>query len=209
MKTPGSATVVLPTLPLAEAVADEWETQDEKIDSARMPLTTLSHAALDLVGNHRGQVMDRVLGFGRSDLLCYRADAPRQLALRQAKAWDPLLSWVAKTHGVRLQSGAGVSFIEQPVDAALALEKLVASQNDFQLAGLDRAAGLTGSVVLGLALLDGCLTAPEAFAAAQVDEEFQAETWGWDAQADLRRTKLLAELCAVDRFLKLASMPQA
>jgi chaperone required for assembly of F1-ATPase len=205
VKTPGRKALLLPTQELAEAVAAEWRAQSENIDPARMPLTGLAHAARDLVPNHRGKVIDHILGFGRSDLLCYRADAPGELALRQAQTWDPLLEWAAKVLGVRLQSGNGIAFIEQPVDAALALEKVVAALDDFQLAALDRAASLTGSLVLGLAVLHGRLSAAEAFAAAVVDETFQAETWGRDAAEEARKALIRAELEAAERFLKLAA----
>jgi chaperone required for assembly of F1-ATPase len=203
VKTPARAALVLPNAAFAKAVAEEWRTQGEQIEPMSMPLTGLAHAALDLVPHHRGKVIEHILGFGRSDLVCYRADAPSELALRQARLWDPWLTWIADAHGVRLQTGTGVSFIEQPVDSALALEKLVCALGDFQLAALDRAASLTGSIVLGLAMLDGGLGAADAFAAAQVDESYQAETWGRDAAAEARKTHLLAELAAAERVLKL------
>jgi chaperone required for assembly of F1-ATPase len=174
-----------------------------------MPLTGLAHAALDLVPHHRGKVIEHILGFGRSDLLCYRADAPSELSARQARLWDPWLAWVADTHGVRLQTGTGVAFIEQPVDSGLGLEKLVCALGDYQLAALDRAASLTGSIVLGLAMLDGRLGAADAFAAAHVDEEFQSETWGRDVTAEARKAHLLAELAAAEHVLKLLAVAEA
>jgi len=209
VKTPGRAAFVLPTSAFAEAVADEWRAQREQIDPVSMPLTGLVHAALDLVPHHRGKVIGHVQGFGRSDLLCYRAEAPSELALRQARLWDPWLVWVAEAHGVRLQTGTGVAFIEQPVDSGLALEKLVCALDDFQLAALDRAASLTGSIVLGLAMLDGRLRATDAFAAAHVDEEYQAETWGRDAASEARKAHLLAELAAAERVLHLLALREA
>jgi chaperone required for assembly of F1-ATPase len=232
VKTPGRNALLLQTAKLARAIADEWRAQGEHIDPASMPLTGLAYAALDITPNHRGKVIDHILNFGRSDLLCYRAEragsaggrstiggavpsrrqdarAPRDLADRQARAWDPLLAWIGEKHGVRLQIGEGVAFIEQPVDALLALEKLVAALDDFQLAGLDRTTSLTGSLVLGLAILDGRLAAPEAFPAALVDETFQAETWGRDAAAEARRAQMLKELEAAERFVKLATTAPA
>jgi chaperone required for assembly of F1-ATPase len=209
VKTPGRAALALPTAAFAEAVAEEWRAQGEQIEPASMPLTGLAHAALDLVPHHRGKVIEHILGFGRSDLLCYRADAPSGLAARQARLWDPWLAWIAEAHGVRLQTGTGVAFIEQPVDAGLALEKLVCARSDFQMAALDRAASLTGSIVLGLAMLDRRLSAADAFAAAHVDEEYQAETWGRDAAAEARKAYLLAELAAAERVFRLLAAGEA
>jgi chaperone required for assembly of F1-ATPase len=209
LKTPGRSALMLRNAALAEAVAEEWRRQASEVDPTRMLLTGLAHAAVDLVAHHRGRVMERVLGYGRSDLLCYRAEGPVSLVERQAASWDPLLRWIAEAHGVTLLAGEGVAFIEQPAGAALALERLVASLGDFQLAALDRATSLTGSLVLGIALQDGRLSAAEAFDVATVDEAYQAEKWGRDAEAEARRANMLAELEATERFLRALSAAQA
>jgi chaperone required for assembly of F1-ATPase len=208
VRTPGRVGLALPTAALAGAIGEEWRVQGKQIDPAGMPLTALAYAALDLLPKHRGAVIDHILGFGSSDLLCYRADAPAELAQRHARIWDPLLAWIAEAHGVVLQSGAGVTFIEQPAGAGLAFEKLIASQTDFELAAIDRAASLTGSLVLALALRDGRLSGLEAFSAALVDEDFQAEKWGRDGEAEARRRVILAELLAAERFLRFLGAPQ-
>lgn len=209
LQIPGRATVVLPSETLAEAIADEWRGQKERVDPATMPLTSLAYAALDAVPRHRGQVVDHILGFGRSDLLCYRADGPPELTDRQREAWDPLLAWIANSHGVRLQVGIGAAYIDQSEGALLALEKLVCSLGDFQLAGVDRAAALTGSLVMALALLEERLDARVAFVTAHIDELYQAEKWGRDPEAESRRARILTELDAAGRFMKLAKGPQA
>jgi len=209
VKTPGRTVLLLPTRALADAIADEWRAQGAQVVPHTMPLTGLACAALDMVPGHRGQVIDHALGFGRSDLLCYRAAVPEALAERQAQMWDPLLAWIAQAHGVRLQSDEGVAYIEQPAGAILALEKLVAALSDFELVAVDRAASLTGSLVLALALKDGRLDAGAAFRSAQVDEDFQAATWGRDALAEARRANMLDELGAAARLLELLAAAEA
>jgi chaperone required for assembly of F1-ATPase len=203
VKTPARKTLVLPNNALADAIAQEWRDQGQSIDPVTMPLTGLAYAALDLAPKHRGTVVDHILGFGRSDLLCYRAPAKEELGVRQAKAWDPLLQWAAETFGIVLQTGEGVTYIEQPAGTVLALEKIITTFSDFELVAMDRAASLTGSLVLALALQRGEVTADEAFAAAHVDEHYQAEKWGRDAEADARRQALLAELAVTARVLRL------
>jgi chaperone required for assembly of F1-ATPase len=202
-KTLQAATLSVPSLALAKAIAGEWRDQPERIDRSTMPLTGLANSAIDRVSRHRGQVIDHILGFGRSDVVCYRAEAPAVLADRQKELWDPLLDWARTKHGLRLMADAGISYIEQPVDAILRMQEIVAGLEDFRLAPLDLAASLTGSFVIALALIDGHLTADTAFAAAQLDEVFQAEKWGRDAEAEARRTRLLAELRAAERFVQL------
>lgn len=203
VKTPQRALLKLPNLPLAEAIADEWRGQGETIDPRSMPLTRLAFAAIDTVSANRGSVAEQVLRFGKSDLLCYRAEAPPELVARQTAAWDPLLDWLAETHGARLSTGAGIAFIEQPPDALLALEQAVWRHDDLALAGLHSAATITGSLVLALALSSARVTAADALALAMLDEDFQAEKWSRDPEEEMRRARLLCSLSTADRFLRL------
>lgn len=203
VKTPGRATLFLPTRPLAEAVAEEWRAQGENIEPASMPLTKLAHTAIDIVTADRGKVANHILSFGRSDLLCYRAEAPAELAVRQRQNWDPLLEWLGEAHGARLRTGEGVGFIQQPGEALTALDEAVWAHDDFALAGLYAAATITGSLALALALAGHRLDAAGAFAASTLDEAWQAEKWGHDSEAIARRNRLSAELAAAERFLRL------
>jgi chaperone required for assembly of F1-ATPase len=203
IKTPARATLTLPSQALAEAVAEEWRGQGDAIDMQAMPLTRLAFAAIDTVSADRARIAEQALRFGGSDLVCYRAEAPPDLAAQQAAAWDPLLDWLAEEHRARLSMATGIAFIEQPADALLALEQAVWRHDDFALAGLHAVATITGSLVLALALSGARLSAAEAFALAMLDEDFQAEKWGRDAEAEQRRTRLLSNLTAAERFLRV------
>jgi chaperone required for assembly of F1-ATPase len=207
IKTPARTTLILPSPALAEAIADEWRGQGETIDPRSMPLTRLAFAAIDTVAQDRARVAERVLCFGRSDLVCYRAEAPPELVARQTSVWDPLLEWLAEMHSARLLVGAGISFVEQPADALLALEQIIWRHDDFALAGLHSAATITGSLVLALALSSGRVSAAEALMLAMLDEDFQAEKWGRDAEAEQHRAQSLADLSAAERFLRLLGTP--
>ncbi|HEX3666086.1 MAG TPA: ATP12 family protein [Rhizomicrobium sp.] len=203
VKTLQRAVLNVLTQALANAIATEWREQGEHVERSAMPLTGLANSAIDRVGSNRGQLIDHILAFGRSDLVCYRASEPARLAERQKDVWDPLLQWAWTAHGLRLMADAGISYIEQPVDAIVRMQELVSSLGDFTLAALDLSASLTGSFVIALALVGFHITAEEAFAAAQLDEIFQAETWGSDAEAEAKRTRVLKELRAVERFAAL------
>jgi chaperone required for assembly of F1-ATPase len=203
VKTPDRATLTLPSQALAEAVAEEWRGQGEIIDLHSMPLTRLAFAAIDTVSTDRARIAEQTLRFGESDLLCYRAEAPPELTARQAAAWDPMLDWLSETHGARLSVGTGISYIEQPSHALLALKRAVWGHDDFALAGLHSAATIAGSLVLALALSEARLSAEDALALAMLDEDFQMEKWGRDAEAETRRARLLADLTAAERFLRL------
>lgn len=203
LKTQSKATVELPTRALAEAVAQEWAAQNDEIDPPNMLLTRLAFAAIDGVKGNRRKVADHALSFGRTDLLCYRAERPEELVARQAAVWNPLLDWAAERFGAQLIATTGIAFVEQPPEVLVALEQAIVRTDDFALAALHTVATITGSLVLALALSEGHLDAEEAFAAATLDETFQFEKWGMDAEAQTRLNRLSAELSAAERFIAL------
>jgi chaperone required for assembly of F1-ATPase len=203
VKTPARTELRLPTPALAEAVAEEWRAQAEKIIPDSMKLTKLAYTAIDRVGPLREDVVEQVVAFGRTDLLCYRASAPSDLVERQNRVWGPLLDWAKSRFGLELQSGEGIVFIEQPAASLEALARHVSAQDDFQLAGLHTAATITGSVVLALAIAEGYLDADAAFATAELDATYQAEIWGEDWEAKARTERRHEELAATARYLAL------
>lgn len=203
VKTPKRAMLALPNLSLAEATAEEWRRQGETIDPQNMPLTRLAFAALDVVTPEREQIAAQLLKYAGNDLLCYRAEDPPELMARQAHTWDPLLDWVAETSGARLKVGFGIKYVAQPPEDMAELEQAVARYDEFELAALYTATTITGSLILALALAEEEVNAEEAFAAATLDETFQAEKWGRDEEAEARRQRLLSELTAAERFLRL------
>jgi chaperone required for assembly of F1-ATPase len=99
--------------------------------------------------------------------------------------------------------GFGVRHVPQPPDAIAELQQAIARYDEFELAALHTATTITGSLILALALAEEEISANEAFTAATLDETFQAEKWGRDAEADQRRQRLRSELTAADRFLRL------
>ncbi len=203
LKTPSRTAYALPSRELAEAVAAEWRGQGDEVDPETMPLTRLVNTAIERVPVNRGPVVEQTLSLGKSDLVCYRAEYPQTLVARQAEDWDPLLDWLEQRHGARLATAQGIQFVEQPAEALMALEKAVWAHDDFALTGLSAASSVLGSLVLGLALLEGRLSAGEAFRLATLDEAFQAAQWGEDAEAQARLDRLKAELAEIERFLRL------
>lgn len=203
VKTPKRAMLTLPNLPLAEAIAEEWRRQGEELKTEDMPLTRLAFAAIDVVTPSRAQIAEQVLKYAQNDLLSYRAENSPELVARQAHIWDTLLDWAAETYGARLKVGAGIRHVVQPAEAIAELQQAIARYDEFELAALHTATTITGSLILALALAEEKVSAGEAFAAATLDETFQAEKWGRDADAEQRRERLLSELTAAKTFMRL------
>jgi chaperone required for assembly of F1-ATPase len=194
----------VPTAALAEAIAAEWAAQGETIEPASMPLTRLVNTVIDAVVSEARAVAADVVAFAASDLLCYRAEHPRELVAMQRAAWDPVLAWAEREHAVALTVVPGVMPVEQPQTAIARLGEVVGRIGDpYRLASLHMITTLTGSALLALAHLAGRLTADEVWRAAHVDEDFQISQWGADAEAAERRRKRRAEFDAAVRLARL------
>jgi chaperone required for assembly of F1-ATPase len=201
--TPARARLMLPTRALAEAVAAEWSAQGEAIRLEAMPLNRLAATAIDRMTADRQAVVAAVAAYARSDLLCYRAEGPAGLATRQALVWQPFLDWASVALDAPLQVTVGVVPVAQPPDALAAIARAVGRLDPWRLAAVQDATAILGSVVLALAMAAGRLTAEEAVDAAFLDEAFQAERWGEDAEARRRLDTLAGEVAAAARFLAL------
>ncbi len=209
VKTPARNLLTLPTAPLAEAVAAEWQAQGERIDPATMPVNRIVNSALDGVSVQAGAVREDVVRFLGSDLLCYRAEDPEGLVRKQNEAWDPLLVWARRELGLDLRLAAGIIHVEQPPETMARGAEIVSSYGIFDLASLHVMTGLTGSIVIALAVTEGAIPPGEAWAAAHVDEDWQISIWGEDAEAMRRRHARWLEMEAASRVSALARAGEA
>jgi chaperone required for assembly of F1-ATPase len=205
VKTPAKAPLLLPGRSLAQAVAAEWAAQTGTVRPQTMPLTRLAQTAIDKVAPQRAAVAEIVAAYGGSDLLCYRAAAPRELVARQAAGWDPLLDWAATALSARLTVTAGIVPVPQPAAALAALSAAVHARDPFALAALHDLVAITGSLVLGLAVQAGRLTADAAHALSRIDEDWQAEHWGADEEAAESAARKAADMAAAGRFSDLCA----
>ena len=205
MRTPAKAVLVVPTRALAEAIAVEWREVPDKADInvSHLPLTRLAATGLDRVTTQRGRVIDDTAKYAGSDMLCYRAGEPESLVKRQQEIWQPLLDWAAKRYGARLVVAEGLAFVSQPHDAVARLQAAVAAHSDFGLSALYNLTHISGSLVVALAVSEGHLAAPDAFAAAQLDELYQIERWGEDPISTKRHEGIRHDIAASARFLAL------
>ncbi|MCH7957798.1 MAG: ATPase [Proteobacteria bacterium] len=204
VRTPAGRPLTLPTEALARAVAGEWEAQEENVRPHTMPMMQLADAAIDRVEPHRQEIIEQTVAYARNDMLCYRADSPPELTDRQAASWQPLLDWAAETHRARLTVTCGVTPVGQPEAALDALGAAVEALDDLELAALADVTGASGSLIVALALAAGRIGADEAHAVSQLDESYQVEKWGEDAEAQARCRRLHADIRAAAAFLALA-----
>jgi chaperone required for assembly of F1-ATPase len=201
VRTPAKHELLLPRADLAERVAVEWRAQQTHLDPTTMPATRLAHTVIDGVVNRVAEVAADVLKYADSDLVCYRATGPERLADRQAAHWDPLLDWIAEAYGARLLVAEGVMHVAQDTDAIDALAARVRSLDPWCLAGLHTMTTLTGSLVVALAVVEGRLDRETAWTAAHVDENWSAELWGRDEEAEDRLARRRLEFDVAASFV--------
>jgi chaperone required for assembly of F1-ATPase len=203
VRTPRRNLLIVDAAPLAEAIVAEWSAQGDKVEPRTMPLTGLSNAAVDHVAADRRAFAASLASYGESDLICYRAEGPDDLVRQQSTVWDPLVRWASHRFGAELSVTSGIAHVAQD---RIAIERLAAAleaMNDFQLAALQPLVTISGSLVIALAIADGKISADEAFDAGHLDELYQAEKWGDDAEALAARLGRKIAFNAAARMLTL------
>jgi chaperone required for assembly of F1-ATPase len=203
LKTPKRNDLYLPTLRLADAVAEEWRSAGEEIDPAAMPMTGFANAAIDHVAPDRATFAAQIAAYAENDAFCYRADASDGLAQKQAKVWDPWLDWARSRYDVSFTLIEGVMHKDQPEATLEKLRAAVAARGTFELAAMAKLAHLSGSLVAVLALVERAGDAATLWQACCLDELWQKDLWGADHWAEKNRADREAEFMQASRFLDL------
>ena len=201
--SPGNTKLVVPTKTLANAIADEWGNQEGQIIPSTMPFMTLSSTAVDRVRPRSDDTIDEILSFLETDLLCYRAREPDALVREQNEVWQPLLNWCEGLIGSAFNVTSGIMPVSQVPTLVPSARKILRSYNDFELLGLHQFTSISGSAVIGLALLENHIELEAAYQAAFIDDYFQINNWGDDADASLRIANRRREMLEIKEFLDL------
>ena len=203
LRTPARHAMALPSEALALAVAQEWAAQIDEIRPQTMPLTRLVATAIDRVAVRRAEVAAELKSYGASDLVCYRAEAPAELSARQREQWQPLVDWIRVRYDAALTVTSGVIPVTQPEMALAALYAALSPLSDLELMALHTVTTATGSLVIGLAVLEGELAGEAAWAAGLADELYMFEVWGEDHEAKQRHDALKRDILAAERLLDM------
>jgi chaperone required for assembly of F1-ATPase len=201
IKTPSGRTVIVPARALAETIAAEWTGQSEFIEPLTMPLTRFANSVVQGVVEQIEAVREDVAKYFASDLLFYRAGHPEGLAAREAAHWDPILFWAAEALGAHFILAEGVMHVRQP-DSAIAAARAGLPDDPWAIAAMHMITALTGSALLALALFHGVIDPDQAWTAAHVDEDWNAEKWGLDEEVAARKVAKLVDFKAAASILK-------
>lgn len=203
VKTPAKSNLIVPTEKMARAIAAEWDAQTKAVQPDTMPITRAANSAIDKVRVQFDEVTDLILAYGEADLLYYRADTPTALVERQNEQWNPLVDWAKSRYGVTPVIGQGVMYVAQEPDILAKVAPVVKKMSEFQVAAFHDLVGITGSLILGLAVFDGFVSAATAWNLSRVDEDWQIEQWGQDDEAEIVAGQKQASMVDADTFLQL------
>jgi len=206
VRVPHGPPLLVPAAPLAQAIADEWQAaglQSREMQYGDVPLTRLAGTAQVRIVPEPEPTTASIAAYGESDLLCYRAASPLALADRQHAAWQPWLDWSRTELGAAMTVTTGIIHVRQHPAALAALRAAVDAESSWVLAGLGVIVPALGSLVLGLAVARNALAASEATELSMLDDIFQAEFWGEDADAAARRAHIAADVADAARFIAL------
>jgi chaperone required for assembly of F1-ATPase len=202
VKTPAKKPLVVASEKLALAVAEEWRAQGEKINPDTMPITRIVTIAIDRVPHDRAALIEEIVRYAGTDLLCYRAGVSLELFALQDLHFTPILDWAAG-QGIALEVTEGITPIPQPEASLARVREMVAAAEDVELAALAMATPLLGSAILALALWQGKIEVEEAIRLARLDEAHQATQWGDDAEAKAQWAKREADIRGAQHIFRI------
>ncbi len=213
VKTVGGAAQIAPTHSLGEALAAEWRLQGDTIDPASLPLRDLTDYAIDVVAADPATIVQGMVSYGETDTLCYRADPGEPLHAHQLAVWEPLLTRFEAAHNIAFVRVSGILHRDQPPETLAVLRARLLTLDPFTLAAAETMTTLAASLVIALTALDASgeddpLTQSQAAwqAAWQtvcLEEEWQAELWGRDEDAEHRRARRESDFLRACAFTQL------
>ena len=160
-----------------------------------MPLTRLVMTALDRTPVDRTGVIADLMPYLNTDTVCFWEEPARgtvmhgahgpacELHMKQQETYQPLLDRFAKQFGERLEHTTGL-FVKRPEPLKAVIREYMGSLDDWDLTCLDGSVRPLKSLVLGIAVVDGWLSAEEAVVASRIEEAHQAMAWGYTEGVD-------------------------
>ena len=194
LKTPLKRELVLPNLNLAQEIVKEWDQDSKKINTESMIFYGLISTSLDKIIGNKNLYINDILDYIDTDLICYRAENPKELVELQKNKWDPIILLIEKYIGTKVQVFQGILPKKQHVTVHSKLNNLINQLDNFEISALHRITNITGSIFLSLCVLKKDISKNEVFELSFLDELWQAENWGFDEETSRKRKEISIEL---------------
>lgn len=209
LKTPAMAPFVVPNMDIALSIAAEWDAQTDKkkgIQPADMPMMTLASTAIDQVKCNRDTTISNCMKYLPTDSALFMTTTEDRILLaRQKQHLQPVVRWLTKSLGVRLDTTSSIAArLQHPEKTIQRIETILSRMDHFSLACLQSATYECKSLVLGLAYIARNLTLEQVKMASRLEEEFQLEVWGVvEGGHDMDRLNNSIRLSSVGCFMAL------
>ena len=209
VKTPLGQDMAAPTKALAEAIVAEWGAQEEKIKPDTMPLTQILTTALDKIRD-REKITESVMKYLDTDLVCYWAKEPEELATKQKEIWGKWVKWFDQHFEVPLYHTTKIDAIKQDAEAHKRVWNYIEALDDYYFTTLHITTSLSGSLVLALAFCEGDITPEELFEASYLEELYKGKIYNEDLHGaspdeEAERDAFKRDIKAAGEFLELAN----
>ena len=194
LKTPLKRELVLPNLNLAQEIVKEWDQDSKNINTESMIFYSLISTSLDKIIDNKNLYINDILDYIDTDLICYRAENPKELVELQKNKWDPIILLIEKYISTKIHVFEGVLPKEQHAIVHDRLNYLINQFDIFEISVLHRITNITGSIFLSLCVLKKDISKNEVFELSFLDELWQAENWVCDEETSQKRKEISIEL---------------
>ena len=178
LRTLSGNVLIIGNRSIAHKVKKEWSEVKKEINYTHMPYTKACFLSADRSERESLKLKDKLVCYGMSDLLCYRADKGSDLVEIQSKSWDPLVDWLQNQLNTTLLISHSLVPVEQSSDLEKGLSKLLLPIEPLSLTAMNELVTLSNSLIIGLALLKGKISPEKAWKIMRIEEEWQRTIWG-------------------------------
>lgn len=203
LKTPEGKLFRIPSLPLAQAIEEEWKKHPSSTYSQK-PLTSLAATALDRVAPERERYIASILQAIPEDVILFWAATPDSLVKLQEKKWTPIIKEVNLNVGLSLKLTKSLTITPLLPEEEKKIKAFLRQQTDFILAGLSHGLTLTSSFCLTFLSWQHNISPQKAWDLAHLHEHFQKRVWGEDKETIAKENNLRQEFLETIRFLHLS-----
>ena len=194
LQTPLKRELVLPNLNLTQEIVKEWDQVSKNINTESMIFYGLISTSLDKIIDNKNLYIDDILDYIDTDLICYRAENPKELVELQKNKWDPIILLIEKYIGTKVHVFEGVLHKKQHYTVHDRLNNLINQFDIFEISALHRITNITGSIFLSLCVLKKDISKNEIFELSFLDELWQEKNWGFDEENSQKRKEISIEL---------------
>ena len=128
------------------------------------------------------KTINELLEYFHCDLICYRAESPKELKSIQKYYWDPIVLKMKKKLNINLKVFIGISYFPQNIEDERKIKIILNKLNEFELTVLENFIRLSGSFSVSLLVFLNCLNVQSAWKISILDEMWQMEKWGIDKE---------------------------